>query len=194
MQWLNYSIFSIMLGAGLFLAASPALAADARLWVYVQVYNDSRDNYDERDFTIEVDGENASPEDFRGSRSGTRVNLDEGRYEVEVRNDRDYRVSYSPECEGRIYEDDTNHCYVTLRGETYHVPGYQYPNYQQPVYQQPVYTAPTINLQKGYIPRLPSTGFAPVSSLAAAFAALALLGFGALIYPHARKAFAAVTR
>jgi hypothetical protein len=193
MQWLKYSVFSVLMGAGLLMAATPALAADARLWVYVQVYNDARDNYDERDFTIEVDGEDASPDNFRGSRSGTRVNLDEGRYEVEVRNDRGYRVSYSPECEGRIYEDDTNHCYITLRGDSHYTPGYQYPIYQQPIYQQP-YVAPTINLQKGYIPRMPSTGFAPVSSLAVAFAVLALLGFGALIYPHARKAFTALTR
>ena len=191
MQCFKYSVLSLVLAAGFFAAAAPAFAADARLWVYVQVYADPRDRYDEEDFTIEVDGENASPDSFKGSRSGKRVNLDEGRYEVEVRNDRDYRVDYSPECEGRIDEDDTNHCYITLRGDDYYNPP-TYPQYPQ--YTQPSYTAPTINIQKGYIPRLPSTGFAPLSALSVALAAIALLGAGVLSYPHVRKAFTAIVR
>lgn len=187
MQWFKYSALSLFVAAGLFASAAPAFAADARLWVYVQVYADPRDRYDEGDFTIEVDGENASPDSFKGTRSGKRVNLDEGRYEVEVRNDRDYRVDYSPDCEGRIDEDDSLHCYITLRGDSYHQPTY-------PQYQQPVYTQPAITLQKGYVPGLPSTGFAPLSALSVALAALALLGAGVLSYPHVRKAFTAIVR
>jgi hypothetical protein len=192
MTIVKYGLLSVALLAGL-MAANPSLAAssshnnrdDARLWVYVSVYDS---NYDDNDFTIEVDGEDADPDSFRGDEDGTRVDLEEGRYEVEVRNDRGLRVTYSSGCEGRIDEGDTEHCYITLRDTDYNYYQPNYPNYY------PTYSAPAVTIQKGYIPALPSTGFPPVSAASVAFAIVGLLALGIIATPYARKALTISSR
>jgi hypothetical protein len=172
----------VFLALGLF-AAMPALASAATLWVYVDV-NDSR--YDADDFTVEVDGEDASPDSFRGDEDGRKVRLDEGDYDVEIRNDRGLRVSYSSGCEGDIDDNDTERCRITINDNNYYQP-------YQPYQPYPIYTPP-VTIQKGYIPALPSTGFPPLSSLSVILAVLLLGGAGYLLYPYARAAFTAVLR
>lgn len=206
MAFLRYSFLSTTLVLGLF-AAMPTLASAATLYVDVNVedsYNNN--NLDPDDFTIEVDGEDVSPDSFKGTSSGKgkKVMLDEGDYSVSVRNTRGYNPSYSSGCSGFIDDSDTKNCTVTLRGSNYN----NYPPYNQgcqgscapatyynPPCQTncaPVYTPPFI--QKGYIPYLPNTGFPPINQGALALAVLALLAAGYVLYPHVRKAFTAVLR
>lgn len=45
-----------------------------------------------------------------------------------------------------------------------------------------------------YVPRLPNTGFEPLSGLNMLYAILVLIGAAALLYPYVRKAFVAVIR
>lgn len=190
MQTLRYSLLMSVLALGLFIGV-PALASDddsdhdsrAELWVYVDVDNARGDNYEADDFTIEVDGEDPSPDSFKGDDDGRKVTLDEGDYEVTVRNDRGYRVNYSGGCEGDIDENDRETCRITL---TSHDSGY-FP-------YNPVYTAPAITLQKGYVPALPSTGFPPLSALSISLAALLLGSASYFLYPHAKKAFTVALR
>lgn len=197
---LRYSLLPA-LGIGLFCAsffALPASASAATLWVYVQVY-DARDRYQPSDFTIEVSGRYPSPTSFLGTAGGRKVDLDEGHYAVVVRDTRGYRLQHSPGCAGFIYRHQTIHCTVTLTSPSYYYPPYyQQPYYppQQPYYQpqpQPYYS-PSITVQKGYVPGLPSTGFPPLSPFSLSLATAMLLVAGFFLYPYGRKAFTAILR
>ncbi|OGC80741.1 hypothetical protein A2943_02540 [Candidatus Adlerbacteria bacterium RIFCSPLOWO2_01_FULL_51_16] len=220
MSFLRYSVCVTVLAVGLF-AAMPALASAATLYVDVNVVGSYNNNdRDPNDFTIEVDGEDVSPDSFKGTSSGKgkKVTLDEGDYTVRVKNTYGYSVSYSSGCRGDIDDNDTEYCTVTLRGSNYYNPGScQYDDYcdsgcqnsycnTQPCqgscaptyYQQPCQSscAPTYYAQpvitKGYVPYFPNTGFEPVNQGALALAVVMLLAAGYFLYPHVRKAFIAV--
>jgi hypothetical protein len=104
---------------------------------------------------------------------------------VRVSNTRGYDVQYSSGCDGDIDDNDTERCTITISGDRYF-------NYYTPGYQYPLYTPPT--LQKGYIPALPATGFAPLSAAAIAFGVVLLLATSIFLYPHVRKSFTAILR
>jgi len=57
-------------------------------------------------------------------------------------------------------------------------------------YNNPV----TPGLQATYVPRLPNTGFEPISATGIAFGTIVLLGLGVYLYPYARKALAVAVR
>ena len=195
MTFLRYSLLSTALVLGLFVAA-PALASAATLYVDVNV-EDSYNNNDREpsDFTIEVDGEDVSPDSFKGTFSGKgkKVTLDEGDYSVRVKNTYGYTVNYSSGCRGDIDNNDTEYCTVTLWGSNYNYP----PNYNQGSCQgscapQTYYAQPVIT--KGYVPYMPNTGFEPQNGAALAFAGVVLMALGLFLYPYVRKVFTVVLR
>lgn len=74
---------------------------------------------------------------------------------------------------------------------------FTYPTYYNQGYNTyPVYgsTYPTVTYQASVYPRLPNTGFEPVSSAQMAFAVVLLMGVAIASYPYARKAFALALR
>ncbi len=199
MTFLRYSFLSTALALGLFVAV-PALASASTLYVDVNVnnsYND--DDRDPNDFTVEVWGNDVSPQSFKGTSSGKgkKVSLDEGYYSVSIRNTYGYTPSFSSNCSGFIDDNETEDCKITLRDSGNYYPSYYDQGYQYPYYNniQPTvynYTQPTIS--KGYIPYLPNTGFEPQNGAALAVALVLLLATGFFLYPHVRKAFTVILR
>jgi hypothetical protein len=53
---------------------------------------------------------------------------------------------------------------------------------------------PNVSITSAFYPSLPNAGFEPQNLAAFAFAVVLLLGSGIALYPHAKKAFAIVTR
>lgn len=87
-------------------------------------------------------------------------------------------------------------CYV----DVVPTPGFGEP-YAAPVFGGQIYETygyggygPNVTLSSVVYPRLPNAGFAPLTTAALAFAIVLLLGAIIALYPHAKKAFAIVTR
>lgn len=176
------SIF-ILAGASVPLAVSAASSSrhndEGTLKVYVEV--EDRDNYerlDPRDFTVFVDARSPSKNHFSGSDNGTSVYF-EGSYRVYVYGHTGYEASYSSGCSGRLDEDKTRTCRVTMEGS-------RYPYYPQQPYCNNTCAQPVTYVQS-YVPGFPNTGFAPVDAAAMALAAVMLIGAGVYVLPYARK-------
>ena len=65
------------------------------------------------DFTISVTGNNATPSSFRGSSTGTVVNLNPGSFRVTENLDSRYSTSYSEGCSGNIIANENKACIIT---------------------------------------------------------------------------------
>jgi hypothetical protein len=94
-----------------------------------------------------------------------------------------------------VYGSIRSTCYVNVVaapgfGEPYAPPAFsdQYADYGA------YGPGPNVTLSSVLYPFLPNTGFEPQTMAAFAFAAVLLLGAAIALYPHARKAFAIVTR
>jgi YVTN family beta-propeller protein len=85
------------------------------LAVTKQVINEGGGNKNPSDFTITVNGNNnPSPSSFRGSSSGTTVQLSKGKYEVtESGPTTNYNSTLSNECSGTINDGETKKCTIT---------------------------------------------------------------------------------
>jgi YVTN family beta-propeller protein len=84
------------------------------LAVTKQVINEGGGNKNPSDFTITVNGNNPSPSSFRGSSSGTAVQLSKGKYEVtESEPTTNYNSTLSNECSGTINDGETKKCTIT---------------------------------------------------------------------------------
>jgi YVTN family beta-propeller protein len=84
------------------------------LAVTKQVINEGGGNKNPSDFTITVNGKNPSPSSFRGSSSGTTVQLSKGKYEVtESGPTTNYNSTLSDECSGTINDGETKKCTIT---------------------------------------------------------------------------------
>ena len=84
-------------------------------------------------------------------------------------------------------------CYV----EVVPAPGFGEP-YTAPIFGNQTYgnygPGPNVTLSSVAYPSLPNAGFGPQTFAALAFALVLLLGAAIALYPHAKKAFAIVTR
>lgn len=94
-----------------------------------------------------------------------------------------------------VYGSIRSTCYVNVvaapgYGEPYAPPAFAGPDYGSGAYGP----GPNVTLSSVVYPRLPNTGFEPQTLASFAFAAVLLLGALIALYPHARKAFAVVTR
>lgn len=64
-------------------------------------------------FTMYVDGNNVSNDEFAGSEAGTDVTLNVGEYEVSEGSHNGYSVAYSEDCDGSVALGDAKTCTVT---------------------------------------------------------------------------------
>ncbi|MGH2809887.1 MAG: prealbumin-like fold domain-containing protein, partial [Actinomycetota bacterium] len=83
-----------------------------KLTVIKTVVNDNGGTMQADDFSITVDGDNASPSGFSGDEEGTEVALDAGEYEVTEDEDDGYAASYSSDCTGSIALGETKTCTI----------------------------------------------------------------------------------
>jgi hypothetical protein len=167
------------------------------LFVYLQVSTPANSYYGRpaSDFSISVSGGNAYPTTFPGSLNGQIVSV-LGSYSVTAASFQGFTPSYSSGCTGTVSQGQQASCVIT---ETPIYPyNYQYP--QQYPYTQPYVTpyvapTPTVYIAPVYSPKLPNTGFEPLSSTqggaAIAFAVVAFIAIAFLSLPYVRKAFAA---
>ena len=84
-----------------------------KIIVTKQVVNDGGGTKRPSDFTINVDGNNPSPQSFPGSSSGTSVELNKGRYSVTETGPSGYTSNPSSECSGSINPDQERNCTIT---------------------------------------------------------------------------------
>lgn len=84
-----------------------------QLTVVKRVVNDNGGTAGPADFTLRVDGANASPAAFPGSATGTAVTLDAGAYAVSATAPSGYAVSYGTGCSGTIAVGEESTCTVT---------------------------------------------------------------------------------
>src|SRR6478672_959565 len=84
-----------------------------KIIVTKQVVNDGGGNKKPSDFTINVDGNNPSPQSFPGSSSGTSVELNKGRYSVTETGPTGYTSNPSSGCSGSISPDQERNCTIT---------------------------------------------------------------------------------
>ncbi len=96
-----------------------------------------------------------------------------------------------------VWGSKRSSCYV----EVVPAPGFGEPYLgQTPIYGGPVHSdygysrGPNVTLTSVAYPSLPNAGFEPQTLSSLAFAVVLLLGATIALYPHARKAFAIVTR
>ena len=108
-----------------FLSSSPASTSDSSnetsndksqvgtLVVTKQVINDGGGTKSPSDFIITINGNNPTPSSFRGSSSGTTVELSKGKYEVtESGSIANYNSTFSNECSGTIKVGETKKCTI----------------------------------------------------------------------------------
>src|ERR687890_1151575 len=83
------------------------------LVVTKQVINDGGGTKSPSDFIITINGNNPTPSSFRGSSSGTTVELSKGKYEVtESGSIANYNSTLSNECSGTIKVGETKKCTI----------------------------------------------------------------------------------
>ena len=83
------------------------------LVVTKQVINDGGGTKSPSDFIITINGNNPTPSSFRGSSSGTTVELSKGKYEVtESGSTANYNSTLSNECSGTINVGETKECTI----------------------------------------------------------------------------------
>src|SRR5919112_312924 len=83
------------------------------LVVTKQVINDGGGTKSPSDFIITINGNNPTPSSFRGSSSGTTVELSKGKYEVtESGSIANYNSTLSNECSGTINVGETKKCTI----------------------------------------------------------------------------------
>src|SRR3954452_21429026 len=93
--------------------AGPPPVTTGKIVVTKQVVNDGGGNKRPSDFTINVDGNNPSPQSFPGSSSGTSVELNKGRYSVTETGPTGYTSNPSSGCSGSISPDQERNCTIT---------------------------------------------------------------------------------
>src|SRR5689334_7998034 len=91
----------------------PPPVTTGKIIVTKQVVNDGGGNKKPSDFTINVDGNNPSPQSFPGSSSGTSVELNKGRYSVTETGPTGYTSNPSSGCSGSISPDQERNCTIT---------------------------------------------------------------------------------
>ena len=107
----------------------PPPVTTGKIIVTKQVVNDGGGNKRPSDFTINVDGNNPSPQSFPGSSTGSTVTLGPGKYQVSEQGPISseyvpgkYTPSYSADCNGVVKAGETNNCTITNRYNPF-VPG-----------------------------------------------------------------------
>ena len=107
----------------------PPPVTTGKIIVTKQVVNDGGGNKKPSDFTINVDGNNPSPQSFPGNSAGSTVTLNPGNYQVLEQGPISsqfvpgkYTPSYSTECNGVIKAGETNNCIITNKYNPF-VPG-----------------------------------------------------------------------
>ncbi len=107
----------------------PPPVTTGKIIVTKQVVNDGGGNKRPSDFTINVDGNNPSPQSFPGSSAGSTVTLEPGKYQVSEQGPISseyvpgkYTPSYSADCNGVVKAGETNNCTITNKYNPF-VPG-----------------------------------------------------------------------
>jgi len=93
--------------------ANYTAVAQAKLIVIKTVINNNGGNLSAANFTIHVNGTNATPSAFPGSASGTNVTLNPGSYNVTEDSVSGYTTSFSANCTGTILSGETRSCTIT---------------------------------------------------------------------------------
>src|SRR6185503_20043535 len=79
-----------------------------------QVINDNGGSQQTKDFTLSVNGTQATPNSFSGNPDGQSVSILPGPYEVKINNFTGYKPTLSAGCRGIIGSGETRECVVTL--------------------------------------------------------------------------------
>ncbi|MGA9843596.1 MAG: beta-propeller fold lactonase family protein [Nitrososphaeraceae archaeon] len=107
----------------------PPPVTTGKIIVTKQVINDGGGNRRPSDFTINVDGNNPTPQSFPGSSAGSTVTINPGRYQVSEQGPVSsqyvpgkYTPIYSAECNGVVKAGQTNNCIITNKYHSF-IPG-----------------------------------------------------------------------
>ena len=158
--------------------------------IYTQVNNQYGGTSAPSNFTFYVSGATSGQQYVTASQNGAAVWVS-GTYSVSLYNQAGYMPSYSAGCSGTVSMNQNNVCYVTLTSIYNNTTNPYYPQQYYPTYPVQTTVAPVTIVSK-YVPTLPNTGFAPISSASVAFALVLLLAAAGLVFPYVRKALAAI--
>ena len=91
-----------------------SLTSATLLNIVAQVINDNGGSQQTKDFTLSVNGTQATPNSFSGNPDGQSVSIQPGPYEVKINNFTGYKPTLSAGCSGIIGSGETRECVVTL--------------------------------------------------------------------------------